>query len=138
MGKRSTAERPSKAPPAPADGLVRGRAAAGLVRGRAAAGLPASGTHKTLKNRVGKDARRAAATAAAHGRAFDVLAVRLGSRMRQLRATKGWTQRATADRIGIGTAVVRRLEKGSANPSLAILVSVARAFGIPLKHLLGR
>jgi DNA-binding XRE family transcriptional regulator len=128
MGKRSTAERPSKAPPA-ADGMVRGRAAADRD--------PASGTHKTLKNREEKNARRAA-TAAAHGRAFDVLAVRLGSRMRQLRATKGWTQRATADRIGIGAAVVRRLENGSANPSLAILVSVARAFGIPLKHLLGR
>jgi DNA-binding XRE family transcriptional regulator len=113
MGKRAAAERRSKPPPA-------------------ADGVPASGTHKTPSR-----ARRTAA-AAAHDRAFDLLASRLGSRLRELRATKGWTQRATADRIGIGPAVVRRLEKGSANPSLAILVSVARVFGIPLKHLLER
>jgi ribosome-binding protein aMBF1 (putative translation factor) len=119
MAKRATAERPSKPPPA-------------------ADGVPASGTHKASpRNREAKGAARAT-TATAHERAFDSLAARLGSRLRDLRASKGWTQRATADRIGIGAAVVRRLENGSAHPSLAILVSVARAFGIPLIRLLGR
>jgi transcriptional regulator with XRE-family HTH domain len=46
------------------------------------------------------------------------------------------TQRAAAARIGVGPPVVRRLETGRANPSLAILVSIARAFGIPLSRLL--
>jgi XRE family aerobic/anaerobic benzoate catabolism transcriptional regulator len=119
MAKRAPAERSSK-PPA------------------ATEGDPASGTHKTASR--SRDPRSSSRVAAAtpHGREFDDLAVRLGSRLRDLRASKGWTQRAAADRIGIGAAVVRRLEKGSANPSLAILVSVARAFGIPLRSLLGR
>ena len=60
----------------------------------------------------------------------------LGERLRRLRAQRGLTQRAAAARIGIGPLVLRRLERGSANPSLAILVSVARAFGIPLCRLL--
>ena len=63
------------------------------------------------------------------------LAVTLGERLRRLRAERGLTQRAAAARIGIGPPVLRRLERGSANPSLAVLVSAARAFGIPL-HLL--
>jgi transcriptional regulator with XRE-family HTH domain len=60
----------------------------------------------------------------------------LGERLRRLRSQRGLTQRAAAARIGIGPLVLRRLERGSANPSLAILVSVARAFGIPLCRLL--
>jgi transcriptional regulator with XRE-family HTH domain len=50
---------------------------------------------------------------------------------------RGWTQRCAASRIGIGAAGVRRMETGSANPSLAVLVSVARAFGVSLNSLLG-
>jgi transcriptional regulator with XRE-family HTH domain len=60
----------------------------------------------------------------------------LGKRLRQLRDERGLTQRAAAPRIGVGPLVLRRLERGSANPSLAILVSAARAFGIPLVRLL--
>jgi transcriptional regulator with XRE-family HTH domain len=60
----------------------------------------------------------------------------LAARLRRLRAARGWTQRATALRIGVGAAVLRRLESGAANPSLAVLVSVARAYGIPLRQLL--
>ncbi|HSY25339.1 MAG TPA: helix-turn-helix transcriptional regulator [Polyangiaceae bacterium] len=58
--------------------------------------------------------------------------------MRQLRTARGWTQRVAALRIGVGAPLVRRLENGQANPSLAVLLSVAAAFGIPLKDLLGR
>jgi len=49
---------------------------------------------------------------------------------------RGWTQRRAALRIGIGAAGMRRMEFGLANPSLAVLVSVARAFGVPLNSLL--
>jgi transcriptional regulator with XRE-family HTH domain len=55
----------------------------------------------------------------------------------ELRIARGWTQRSAAAHIGIGPAVVRRLESGAANPSLAVLVSVARAFRVPLTGLLG-
>ena len=62
----------------------------------------------------------------------------LAKRLRQLRASRGWTQRVAAVRMGVGAPLVRRLENGQANPSLAVLLSVAAAFGIPLKELLGR
>lgn len=120
MAKRAGVERSSKSPPA-------------------TDGAPASGTHKSApKSRDAKASSSRIAASTQHGTEFDDLAARMGSRLRELRATKGWSQRAAANRIGIGPAVVRRLEKGSANPSLAILVSVARAFGIPLRRLLGR
>jgi transcriptional regulator with XRE-family HTH domain len=52
--------------------------------------------------------------------------------LRRLRDERGLTQRAAAERIGVGPLVLRRMECGSANPSLAVLVSAARAFDIPL------
>jgi transcriptional regulator with XRE-family HTH domain len=60
----------------------------------------------------------------------------LGKRLRELRNQHGLTQRAAAARIGVGPLVLRKLERGSANPSLAVLVSAARAFGVPLGRLL--
>jgi transcriptional regulator with XRE-family HTH domain len=69
-------------------------------------------------------------------RAYQLAARSLAARLRRLRESRGWTQRATALRIGIGAAVLRRLESGAANPSLAVLVSVARAFGVSLRQLL--
>jgi transcriptional regulator with XRE-family HTH domain len=60
----------------------------------------------------------------------------LGKRLRELRNERGLTQRAAAARIGVGPLVLRKLERGSANPSLAVLVSAARAFGVPLGRLL--
>jgi transcriptional regulator with XRE-family HTH domain len=64
------------------------------------------------------------------------IALILGKRLRRLRTDRGLTQRAAAARIGVGPPVLRRLETGRANPSLAILVSIARAFGVPLNRLL--
>ena len=72
------------------------------------------------------------------GRHFERVTSSLAKRLRRLRIARGWTQRVAALRIGVGAPLVRRLENGQANPSLAVLLSVAAAFGIPLKDLLGR
>jgi transcriptional regulator with XRE-family HTH domain len=69
-------------------------------------------------------------------RAYRLAALALAMQLRRLRESRGWTQRDAALRIGIGAAVLRRLESGAANPSLALLVSVARAFRVPLRRLL--
>ena len=60
----------------------------------------------------------------------------LGRRLRSLRAKRAWSQRETATRIGVGVAHVRRIEAGLGNPSLALLVSIARAFGLTITELL--
>ncbi|MDP9034279.1 MAG: helix-turn-helix transcriptional regulator [Myxococcota bacterium] len=70
-------------------------------------------------------------------RALRRLSLRLAGRLRRLRAARGWTQRAAAGRIGVGPVVLRRLESGRANPSLAVLLSVARVYRVDLAELLG-
>jgi transcriptional regulator with XRE-family HTH domain len=81
-----------------------------------------------MGGRLARDARKSAD--------LRRLAGVLGKRLRRLRAALGLTQRAAAARIGVGPMVLRQLERGSANPSLAVLVSTARAFGVPLSRLL--
>src|SRR5580698_2727264 len=70
-------------------------------------------------------------------RAFQEAARCLGRTLRALRAERGWTQRLAADRCGIGVAVLRRLEQGRGNPSLALLHSLAREYDVELILLLG-
>jgi transcriptional regulator with XRE-family HTH domain len=60
----------------------------------------------------------------------------LARRIRDLRAARGWTQETAAERIGVEPAQVRRIEAGRANPSLAVLVSLAAAFGLTASELL--
>ncbi len=62
----------------------------------------------------------------------------LAERLRRLRVAQGLSQRAAASLIGVGPPVVRRIESGVGNPSLAVLVSVARAFEVSLGYLLGK
>lgn len=66
------------------------------------------------------------------------IARRLARRLNVLRTSKGWSRRAAASAIGVGAPALRRLETGQGNPSLAVLVSIARAFGVPLHILLKR
>jgi XRE family aerobic/anaerobic benzoate catabolism transcriptional regulator len=60
----------------------------------------------------------------------------LATRARELRTVRGWTVEAAAERIGVEPAYVRRLEAGTANVSLAVLVSVGHAYGLALHELL--
>lgn len=47
------------------------------------------------------------------------------------------SQEAAAEKIGIGVAALRRLESGKdTNPSLAVLVSAAAAYGLEIWELL--
>ncbi len=81
--------------------------------------MPKRGARATPP-RVGRDLRRTT--------------LRLAKSLRRLRAERGWSLRAAARRIGVGAPAVRRMESGAANPSLAVLVSVARACGVPLRE----
>ena len=53
-----------------------------------------------------------------------------------MRTAREWTIEAAAERMGVEPAHVRRIESGTANPSLAVLVSVADAFGMTVPELL--
>lgn len=67
---------------------------------------------------------------------FQEVAAVFAARVRELRLAQGWTQEIAAERFGVEPAHVRRMEAGTANPTLAVLVSVADAFAMPLAQLL--
>lgn len=69
--------------------------------------------------------------------AYRKTAAHLGERVRALRETRGWTVERAAEKFGIEPAHVRRIEGAHTNPSLAILVSIARAFNVHVADLLG-
>jgi transcriptional regulator with XRE-family HTH domain len=62
----------------------------------------------------------------------------LAAHVKRLRTARGLSQRDAAKLIGVGPLTLRRLELGTGNSSLAVLLSVARAFGVSLGHLFGR
>jgi transcriptional regulator with XRE-family HTH domain len=80
------------------------------------------GTAKTLHHRETARFRRVASL--------------LARRVRQLRGVREWTIEMAAERFDVEPAHVRRIESGKANPSLAVLVSVAAALGLTVSELL--
>jgi transcriptional regulator with XRE-family HTH domain len=67
---------------------------------------------------------------------FRRLARVLARRLRDLRTGRGWTIEQAAERMEVEPAHVGRMESGAANPSLAVLASVAHAFGLTVSELL--
>lgn len=60
------------------------------------------------------------------------------SRLRSLRAQKGWSLRALADKIAMSPSLINRLERGRANPELTTLIRLQHAFGLcSLEELFG-
>ena len=59
----------------------------------------------------------------------------LGARLRDLRTGRGWTQDELARRAGLSKSYLSRIEDGERQPSLASLLSLAQAYGVPLASL---
>jgi transcriptional regulator with XRE-family HTH domain len=60
--------------------------------------------------------------------------------VRSLRRARGWTIEEAAENFEVEPAYVRSIESGRTNPSFAVLVSIAEAFGkrlgdlFPMEH----
>ncbi|MCL3859834.1 helix-turn-helix domain-containing protein [Actinotalea sp. K2] len=54
----------------------------------------------------------------------------LGQRVRSLRAITGMSMRDLASRAGVSAGYVSQIENGQANPSLAVIRSIAESFGV--------
>jgi transcriptional regulator with XRE-family HTH domain len=65
----------------------------------------------------------------------DVPAI-VGRRVRQLRKAAGLTQQATADACGIFRTYLTRIEAGTANPTITVLVTLATTLGVKVTDLL--
>lgn len=58
-----------------------------------------------------------------------------GLRVRGLRARTGLSQERFADAIGVGRSHMGKIENGRTNPSLAVIVKIARGLDISLAEL---
>ena len=59
----------------------------------------------------------------------------LGTRIRELRQTRGWSQEHLAELAGMHRTYMWGIERGVRNPSLRHLVQLADAFGISIAEL---
>ena len=56
-------------------------------------------------------------------------------RLKQLRAGRGWSLDALAKASGVSRSMLSQIERGRANPTLAVAFRIARAFGMTLGAL---
>lgn len=60
----------------------------------------------------------------------------LARELRRLRAEKGFTMRALAQRAGVSTKTITQIETGRQNPSALTIAKLARGLGVPSSGLL--
>src|SRR5713101_2814372 len=67
--------------------------------------------------------------------ATDPLSSHLCRRLRLLRAGRGWSLDALATASGVSRSMLSQVERGQANPTLAVTFRIARAFGMSVGEL---
>lgn len=66
----------------------------------------------------------------------EALTRHLGARVKQLRAARGWSLEELATASGVSRSMLSQIEREQANPTLAVTLRIARAFGLSLGELL--
>jgi transcriptional regulator with XRE-family HTH domain len=66
----------------------------------------------------------------------EAIASHLGGRVKQLRSERGWSLEALANASGVSRSMLSQIEREQANPTLAVTLRIARAFGLSLGDLL--
>lgn len=57
------------------------------------------------------------------------------NRMRELRASRGWSQAALADLLDVSRQTVNAIETGRYDPSLPLAFAIARAFDTTIESV---
>lgn len=57
------------------------------------------------------------------------------NRIQELRAQRGWSQAALAERLGVSRQTVNALERGRYDPSLPLAFAIARLFGAAIEEI---
>jgi transcriptional regulator with XRE-family HTH domain len=73
---------------------------------------------------------------AASPESADAIHRHLGGRLRQLRLERGWSLEALARASGVSRSMLSEIEREQANPTLAVTLRIARAFGMTLGDLI--
>ena len=58
--------------------------------------------------------------------------------LKEIRVTKGLTQKAVADYVGCSSVVYSRYETGDREPSIDMLIKIAGCFEVALDDIIGR
>lgn len=66
----------------------------------------------------------------------DAIHRHLGRRVKLLRADRGWSLEALASASGVSRSMLSQIEREQANPTLAVTLRIAQAFGMTLGELL--
>lgn len=66
----------------------------------------------------------------------DAIHRHLGRRVKHLRTERGWSLEALAGASGVSRSMLSQIEREQANPTLAVTLRIARAFGMALGDLL--
>ena len=57
------------------------------------------------------------------------------NQLRELRATREWSQNDLADKLGVSRQTINALETGKYDPSLPLAFKIARLFKIPIEEV---
>ncbi len=68
--------------------------------------------------------------------AAEAVGRQLGRRLRQLRADRGWSLDAMSGASGVSRSMLSEIEREQANPTLAVTLRIAQAFGMSLGELI--
>jgi transcriptional regulator with XRE-family HTH domain len=80
-----------------------------------------------------KSARRRSETATVPTNPLaDAITQHLGDRVRQLRSERGWSLQMLAGASGVSRSMLSQIEREQANPTLAVTLRIAQAFGMTL------
>ncbi|WP_038164017.1 helix-turn-helix domain-containing protein [Verrucomicrobium sp. BvORR106] len=60
----------------------------------------------------------------------------LGARVKQLRSDRNWSLEALAGASGVSRSMLSEIEREQANPTLAVTLRIAQAFGMSLSELI--
>ena len=57
------------------------------------------------------------------------------SRLKELRAERGWSQGELAERLGVSRQTINAIETEKYDPSLPLAFKIARVFGQPIERI---
>jgi transcriptional regulator with XRE-family HTH domain len=66
------------------------------------------------------------------------LLIRLGTRVKALRARRGWTQAELAEKVGIDRSFLADVERGKRNISILNLAAIAEGLEVTLSQFFSR
>jgi transcriptional regulator with XRE-family HTH domain len=66
----------------------------------------------------------------------DAINRHLGTRVKHLRGARGWSLESLATASGVSRSMLSQIERERANPTLAVTLRIARAFGLTLGELI--